>query len=548
MALAAHEAFPGSSWSAPKEVPGENLENTWMLLHDVPKVPAAPATVEVWHKGQKSRPQSAPCRRQQPPSDLVLNPSPSPPRLTTADRFRRGRARTGPLPETELRGVSKDSQGCYSTGLTGFEVSLQREPQPAVSVQELSLDREPAATPAPAERSTIDAPAEQAAERSTAEAQRAAKTAARRAGGPRVDEIWSISLGSQKGAKLRGDVYCQCHQSDPIQEVCGAHRRAAAEGASMVVPRAFTKKGFCCQPHGAAFRLPGVAMAGPATAAKLSQCLKARTPKVLEDADAAEVKASLPGAACFCAHIAACFCAHIAELNLGASSVASDEPACRRRSDFTAQTPHILLVAAKPVRSGALMQQVVSNVLLTGPPVSAFLHSALARSWFKGKKVHYDSVLKYLQRRNLAAHPDELIYITGHSLGGGIANLLGAELGIPSIAFSPPGVQSTATLLEINPARLQAMALDIIPDQDPVSRAAGPHGTVQLPIGCADKGAQCHRIFNSVCELFDMCGDQATPRRKLPCDFCPAKIQQRHSLAPHCARHGEPLEPPPVIL
>ncbi|CAJ1453150.1 unnamed protein product [Effrenium voratum] len=205
-------------------------------------------------------------------------------------------------------------------------------------------------------------------------------------------------------------------------------------------------------------------------------------------------------------------------------------------------------VAAKPVRSGALMQQVVSNVLLTGPPVSAFLHSALARSWFKGKKVHYDSVLKYLQRRNLAAHPDELIYITGHSLGGGIANLLGAELGIPSIAFSPPGVQSTATLLEINPARLQAMALDIIPDQDPVSRAAGPHGTVQLPIGCADKGAQCHRIFNSVCELFDMCGDQATPRRKLPCDFCPAKIQQRHSLAPHCARHGEPLEPPPVIL
>ncbi|CAJ1365903.1 unnamed protein product [Effrenium voratum] len=500
MALAAHEAFPGSSWSAPKEVPGENLENTWMLLHDVPKVPAAPATVEVWHKGQKSRPQSAPCRRQQPPSDLVLNPSPSPPRLTTADRFRRGRARTGPLPETELRGVSKDSQGCYSTGLTGE--SPKRAP--ACSVR----SGEPAATPAPAERSTIDAPAEQAAERSTAEAQRAAKTAARRAGGPRVDEIWSISLGSQKGAKLRGDVYCQCHQSDPIQEVCGAHRRAA-EGASMVVPRAFTKKGFCCQPHGAAFRLPGVAMAGPATAAKLSQCLKA-------NGQQATWTGAMVCAACFCAHIAACFCAHI--------------------------------VARLLVRSGALMQQVVSNVLLTGPPVSAFLHSALARSWFKGKKVHYDSVLKYLQRRNLAAHPDELIYITGHSLGGGIANLLGAELGIPSIAFSPPGVQSTATLLEINPARLQAMALDIIPDQDPVSRAAGPHGTVQLPIGCADKGAQCHRIFNSVCELFDMCGDQATPRRKLPCDFCPAKIQQRHSLAPHCARHGEPLEPPPVIL
>ena len=183
--------------------------------------------------------------------------------------------------------------------------------------------------------------------------------------------------------------------------------------------------------------------------------------------------------------------------------------------------------------SGALMQQVFSNLLLTGPPVNAFLNSETARHWFKGKKVHYASVWKYLHFQHLRHHPEKLMYITGHSLGGGIANLLGAEFGLPSIAFSPPGVHSTAQMLEIDPVRLQALALDIIPDNDPVVRT-GYHGTVQLPIACADHFPMCHRIFNSVCELFDTCGDQAQPPRELPCDFCPAKLKQRPGLAPNC--------------
>lgn len=67
------------------------------------------------------------------------------------------------------------------------------------------------------------------------------------------------------------------------------------------------------------------------------------------------------------------------------------------------------------LRSGALMQQFFSNVLLTGPPVSAFLQSDWARHWFKGKKVHYASVWEYLHGQHLQHHPEKLLYLTGHA-------------------------------------------------------------------------------------------------------------------------------------
>eukprot|EP00931_Biecheleriopsis_adriatica_P043767 TRINITY_DN25010_c0_g1_i1.p1 TRINITY_DN25010_c0_g1~~TRINITY_DN25010_c0_g1_i1.p1 ORF type:complete len:440 (+),score=71.16 TRINITY_DN25010_c0_g1_i1:359-1678(+) len=188
--------------------------------------------------------------------------------------------------------------------------------------------------------------------------------------------------------------------------------------------------------------------------------------------------------------------------------------------------------------SAAVLLQLVENVAVSGPPASAFLSSPLAKRWFAGKKVHYGSVLRYLRSLKLHEHPEQRVYITGHSLGGGIANLVGAEIGIPSVAFSPPGVQTTAELLGLDLTKLHALALDIVPDEDPIVRATGKHGTVKLPISCAARGAQCHRIFNTACELMDMCGDQARPQRAIPCDFCPAKLRQHPEIAPDCTQHA----------
>ncbi|CAL1125944.1 unnamed protein product [Cladocopium goreaui] len=83
------QAFPGRQWTAPKEAPGENLENTWRKLQAVPQkaITVPTQNVVVWSQQKVSRPQSAPSRREEQ-SELAKIPSTSKRRPTTSDRFR----------------------------------------------------------------------------------------------------------------------------------------------------------------------------------------------------------------------------------------------------------------------------------------------------------------------------------------------------------------------------------------------------------------------------------------------------------------------------
>jgi len=45
--------------------------------------------------------------------------------------------------------------------------------------------------------------------------------------------------------------------------------------------------------------------------------------------------------------------------------------------------------------------------------------------------------------------PDSQIWITGHSLGGGIAALLGTTFGVPVVAFESPGDKLAAARLHL---------------------------------------------------------------------------------------------------
>eukprot|EP00933_Yihiella_yeosuensis_P058955 TRINITY_DN5977_c0_g1_i1.p1 TRINITY_DN5977_c0_g1~~TRINITY_DN5977_c0_g1_i1.p1 ORF type:complete len:684 (-),score=70.19 TRINITY_DN5977_c0_g1_i1:295-2346(-) len=106
------------------------------------------------------------------------------------------------------------------------------------------------------------------------------------------------------------------------------------------------------------------------------------------------------------------------------------------------------------------------------------------------EKLHYDLV------------------VTGHSLGGGLAQIVGSVIGAPTVAWSPVGVLYSMKRFNITQGEVYRNIVNIMPDHDPVPKIDAQRGFDQH-IRCSSGGisALCHNILNSVCELERVCGD-----------------------------------------
>eukprot|EP00913_Durusdinium_trenchii_P022722 g21338.t1 len=62
------------------------------------------------------------------------------------------------------------------------------------------------------------------------------------------------------------------------------------------------------------------------------------------------------------------------------------------------------------------------------------------------QKQYFSHLLEDVQRRR-DQFPERRLYITGHSLGGGLAKLVAAKVGIPAVTFMAPGLESTSYLV-----------------------------------------------------------------------------------------------------
>ena len=98
------------------------------------------------------------------------------------------------------------------------------------------------------------------------------------------------------------------------------------------------------------------------------------------------------------------------------------------------------------------------------------------------------------------------VVIVGHSLGGGLAKLLGRFIGKQAVSLSGPGVNAFHSLWEYEGSSddFEISAIDLIPDMDLIPRVEVSGGT-SYRIICKEGPLKCHGAEKSLCEVLIMC-------------------------------------------
>eukprot|EP00928_Gymnodinium_smaydae_P062649 TRINITY_DN46467_c0_g1_i1.p1 TRINITY_DN46467_c0_g1~~TRINITY_DN46467_c0_g1_i1.p1 ORF type:complete len:656 (+),score=57.18 TRINITY_DN46467_c0_g1_i1:54-2021(+) len=96
--------------------------------------------------------------------------------------------------------------------------------------------------------------------------------------------------------------------------------------------------------------------------------------------------------------------------------------------------------------------------------------------------------------------------VTGHSLGGISAAWMGASVGAPAVAFSPPGEYYSLQRMGIKDQDVRTSLIAVQPALDAVPLVDVQSGFTQH-IHCSAGVDKCHSILRTMCELYRVCGD-----------------------------------------
>eukprot|EP00435_Cladocopium_sp_Y103_P013817 s2319_g3.t1 len=137
-------------------------------------------------------------------------------------------------------------------------------------------------------------------------------------------------------------------------------------------------------------------------------------------------------------------------------------------------------------------------------------------SFFSGlptiDKDFFEVLLKHV-RAKVNSSPDRRFYLTGHSLGGGLAKLVALEVGRKSVTFASPGLRYTSEMLlskETAVASDQLLSAGdrlgtvVVPEHDLVSRVDQQLGA-ELGIACDKNPLSCHTLTHIIWELHQGC-------------------------------------------
>lgn len=162
--------------------------------------------------------------------------------------------------------------------------------------------------------------------------------------------------------------------------------------------------------------------------------------------------------------------------------------------------------------SEIISYQVTSMALPVQQMPQNFMTSFVSAASFLERLLHHNhrdfttaSIESYLKEHviNRTTHH---VLLTGHSMGGGLAKIIGSRLGLSAVSFSSPGESHIHAKMGFTLDDLRRHTTSVVSRSDMVTWVDHHGGLVQY-IGCNASGyVQCHSIVNTYCELKTSCG------------------------------------------
>ena len=133
---------------------------------------------------------------------------------------------------------------------------------------------------------------------------------------------------------------------------------------------------------------------------------------------------------------------------------------------------------------------------------------------------NYDGpVYDYIKNEVIPIRNDSYVIITGHSLGGGLSQIVAARLyndgysnndNIMSFSISSPGTLYTSKKFGFSVDSLDKTSVSLLPRRDIVSTVDVHGGIIQMIECDAKQIFSCHSAQTSFCEMYQQCSDQLT--------------------------------------
>jgi hypothetical protein len=97
--------------------------------------------------------------------------------------------------------------------------------------------------------------------------------------------------------------------------------------------------------------------------------------------------------------------------------------------------------------------------------------------------------------------------VTGHSLGGGLSQIIASHVDVPALVWSPVGVGYSLDRFNVSKTRIYKRVTAVLPEHDAIVDIDMQLAMTQHILCRSTDPISCHLMSRSLCEMLAMCGD-----------------------------------------